>query len=78
LRAVKAVKTVQQIAKEYELLTVQVSDRKKTIQEGLAGLFERGGSDRERRSLSGSATSSRHHRGPEGQTGVHGEKPLCL
>jgi transposase len=44
--ALKGVKTIQQIAKEYEVHPVQVSDWKKTIQEGVAGVFERGGSDR--------------------------------
>ena len=59
LEALKGVKTIQQIAKDYEVHPVQVSDWKKTIQEGVAGVFERGGSDRGRRSLRGSASSSR-------------------
>jgi len=46
LEALKGIKTIQQIAKEYEVHPVQVSDWKKTIQEGVAGVFERGGADR--------------------------------
>ena len=46
LEALKGIKTIQQIAKDYEVHPVQVSDWKKTIQEGLAGVFERGGADR--------------------------------
>ena len=46
LEAHKGVKTIQQIAKDYEVHPVQVSDWKKTIQEGVAGVFERGGADR--------------------------------
>ena len=44
LEALKGIKTVQQIAKEYEVHPVQVSDWKKTMQEGVGGVFERGGS----------------------------------
>jgi transposase-like protein len=58
LEALKGVKTIQQIAKEYEVHPVQVSDWKKTMQEGVAGVFERGGGaaseadfDREREQL---------------------------
>jgi len=47
LEALKGIKTIQQIAKDYEIHPAQVSDWKKTIQEGVAGVFERGGSDRE-------------------------------
>jgi transposase-like protein len=55
LEVLKGVKTIQQIAKEYELHPVQVSDWNKTIQEGVAGVFERGGADKGGwRSLSGS------------------------
>jgi transposase/putative transposase len=46
LEALKGIKTIQQIAKDYEVHPVQVSDWKKTIQEGVAGVFERGGADR--------------------------------
>jgi transposase-like protein len=46
LEALKGVKTIQQIAKDYEVHPVQVSDWKKAIQEGVAGVFERGGADR--------------------------------
>ena len=46
LEALKGIKTIQQIAKDYEVHPVQVSDWKKTIQEGVAGVFERGGGDR--------------------------------
>jgi transposase-like protein len=46
LEALKGIKTIQQIAKEYEVHPVQVSDWKKAIQEGVAGVFERGGADR--------------------------------
>ena len=46
LEALKGVKTIQQIAKEYEVHPVQVSDWKKTMQEGVAGVFERGGGSR--------------------------------
>ena len=46
LVALKGIKTIQQIAKDYEVHPVQVSDWKKTIPEGVAGVFERGGSDR--------------------------------
>jgi transposase/putative transposase len=41
LEALKGIKTIQQIAKDYEVHPVQVSDWKKTIQEGVAGMFER-------------------------------------
>ena len=43
LEALKGVKTIQHIAKEYDVHPVQVSDWKKTIQEGVAKVFERGG-----------------------------------
>ena len=46
LEALKGIKTIQQIAKDYEVHPVQVSDWKKTTQEGVAGVFERVGSDR--------------------------------
>ena len=46
LEALKGIKTIQQIAKDYEVHPVQVSDWKKTIQEGVAGVFERGGEGR--------------------------------
>lgn len=44
LEAVKGIKTVQQIAQEYEVHPVQVSDWKKTMLEGVGVVFERGGS----------------------------------
>lgn len=43
LEALKGIKTIQQIAKEYEVHPVQVSDWKRTMLEGVAGVFERGG-----------------------------------
>jgi transposase len=43
LEAIKGVKTIQQIAKEYEVHPVQVSDWKKTMLERLPGVFETGG-----------------------------------
>lgn len=42
LEALKGIKTIQQIAKEFEVHPVQVSDWKKIIQEGVSGVFERG------------------------------------
>lgn len=42
LEALKGIKTVQQIATEYEVHPVQVSDWKKTMQERVASVFERG------------------------------------
>jgi transposase-like protein len=45
LEALKGVKTIQQIAKEYEVHPVQVSDWKKTIQEGVSSVFERSRQD---------------------------------
>lgn len=41
LEALKGIKTIQQIAKEYEVHPVQVSDWKKTMQERLAHVFDR-------------------------------------
>ena len=46
LEALKGIKTIQQIAKEHDVHPVQVSDWKKMIQEGVAGVFERGGGNR--------------------------------
>jgi len=43
LEALRGIKTVQQIAKEYDLHPVQVSDWKKILQERLASVFEAGG-----------------------------------
>ena len=40
LEALKGIKTIQQIAKEYEVHPVQVSDWKKTMQERLPHVFE--------------------------------------
>ena len=45
LEALKGIKTIQQIAKDYEVHPVQVSDWKKTMQEGVAMVFERGSAD---------------------------------
>lgn len=42
LEALKGIKTIQQIAKEFDIHPVQVSDWKKTVQERLASVFERG------------------------------------
>lgn len=39
LEAVKGVKTIQQIAKEFEIHPVQVSEWKKTMLEGAPGVF---------------------------------------
>ena len=41
LEALKGIKTIQQIAKEFDLHPVQVSDWKKTMQERLATVFDR-------------------------------------
>ncbi len=43
LEALKGIKTIQQIAKEYEVHPGQVADWKKTMAEGASGMFERGG-----------------------------------
>ena len=45
LEALKGIKTIQQIAKDYEVHPVQVSDWKKTMQEGVSKVFERGSAD---------------------------------
>ncbi len=42
LEALKGTKTVQQIAKEFDLHPVQVSEWKKVMQERAANVFERG------------------------------------
>jgi transposase len=42
LEALKGIKTIQQIAKEFDVHPVQVSDWKKTVQERLCNVFERG------------------------------------
>lgn len=39
LEALKGTKTIQQIAKEYDIHPVQVSEWKKTMTEGMAGIF---------------------------------------
>ena len=39
LEALKGVKTIQQIAKDFEVHPVQVSDWKKTIVDGAASVF---------------------------------------
>ena len=45
LEALKGVKTIQEIAREYEVHPVQVSDWKKAIQEGVSSVFERSGQE---------------------------------
>ena len=47
LEALKEIKTVQQISKEYEVHPGQVSEWKKTMQEGVATVFKRGATDSE-------------------------------
>jgi transposase len=42
LEALKGIKTIQQIAKEFEVHPMQVSDWKKAVQESLSKVFERG------------------------------------
>lgn len=42
LEALKGVKTIQQISKEYEIHPVQVSEWKKTMTEGLSDIFGSG------------------------------------
>lgn len=42
LEALKGVKTIQQIAKEYDVHPTQVSEWKKTMSEGVPSLFGRG------------------------------------
>ena len=42
LEALKGIKTIQQIAKEYEVHPGQVAEWKKTVAERLPDLFERG------------------------------------
>ena len=42
LEALKGAKTMQQIAKEFEVQPVQVTDWKKAVQERLGSVFERG------------------------------------
>ena len=44
LEALKGIKTVQQIAKEYDVHPVQVSDWKKLFQERMGSVFETGAS----------------------------------
>jgi transposase/putative transposase len=39
LEALKGVKTIQQIAKEYDVHPTQVSDWKKTMSQGVSGIF---------------------------------------
>ena len=46
LEALKGIKTLQQIAKEFEVHPVQVSDWKKTVQERLANVFDRDAASR--------------------------------
>jgi len=43
LEALRGIKTIQQIAKEYDLHPMQVSDWKKALLEGLPSVFENGG-----------------------------------
>lgn len=42
LEAAKGIKTIQQIAKEYDVHPVQISDWKKMMIEGLSGVFKTG------------------------------------
>ena len=42
LQALKGIKTIQQIATEYEVHPVQVSEWKKILVEGMGAAFERG------------------------------------
>ena len=58
LEALKGIKTIQQIAKEFEVHPTQVSEWKSTLQERLAQVFDRGAAghdaedfDRERADL---------------------------
>lgn len=44
LEALRGVKTIQEIAREFEVHPVQVSDWKKTMLDGVAGVFGRGSS----------------------------------
>jgi transposase len=44
LEAIKGVKTIQQIAREYDIHPVQVSDWKRIMLSGAAEVFERGSS----------------------------------
>ena len=46
LEALKGVKTIQQIAKEQSIHPGQVSDWKKTLQEGLVSVFDGGAAGR--------------------------------
>lgn len=48
LEALKGVKTIQQIAKDFEVHPVQVSDWKKTMVEGAASVFGPGQGKAER------------------------------
>jgi transposase len=54
LEALKAQKTTQQIAGEYEVHPTQVSEWKRTLSEGLGAAFQKGKGDGAK-SLSGSA-----------------------
>lgn len=47
LEALKGIKTIQQIAKEYEVHPVQVSEWKRTVQERLCNVFDRGAQGKE-------------------------------
>jgi transposase len=42
IEALKGIKTIQQIAKEFEIHPVQVSEWKKTLHERVSNVFERG------------------------------------
>jgi transposase-like protein len=46
LEALKGIKTIQQIATEYEVHPVQVSEWKKILMEGMGEAFERGKASR--------------------------------
>jgi transposase-like protein len=47
LEALKGIKTIQQIAKEFDIHPVQVSDWKKTMTQGAASVFGSGGTEAE-------------------------------
>ena len=42
MEALKGIQTIQQIAKEFEIHPVQVSEWKRTLQERVSNVFERG------------------------------------
>jgi len=58
LEALKGIKTIQQIAKDFDVHPVQVSDWKKAMTEGATGIFGRGLGNPMPRISSASATNS--------------------